>query len=61
MLRTGLPTVWGCEWKILWQWLNLDINISTEYVYVRKHTHNKNEKATEIMFCESNENEGVRV
>ena len=36
--------------------LSLDINISTKYVYVRKHTHNKNEKATEIMFCECNEN-----
>ena len=39
-----------------WQRLSLDINISTKYVYVRKHTHNKNEKATEIMFCECNEN-----
>ena len=25
-------------------------------VYIRKHTHNKNEKATEIMLCECNEN-----
>ena len=38
------------------QRISLDINISTKYVYVRKHTHNKNEKATEIMFCECNEN-----
>ena len=37
------------------QRISLDINISTKYVYVRKHTHNKNEKATEIMFCECNE------
>ena len=41
----------------IWQQLSLDINISTKYkfVYVRKYTH-KNEKATEIMFCESNKN-----
>ena len=38
------------------QRLSLDINISTKYIYIRKHTHNKNEKATEIMFCECNEN-----
>ena len=43
------------------QRLSLDINISTKYIYVRKHTHNKNEKVLEIMFCECNENWDVRV
>ena len=38
------------------QRLSLDISIITKYVYVRKHTHNNNEKATEIMFYECNEN-----
>ena len=32
------------------------INMNTKYVYLRKYTRNKNEKATEILFCESNEN-----
>ena len=36
--------------------LSLDINISAKYLYARKHTHNKDEKATEIIFCECNEN-----
>ena len=43
------------------QRLSLDINTSTKYIYVRKHPNNKNEKATEIMFYECNENWGVRV
>ena len=38
------------------QRISLDINISTKYVYVRKHTQNKNEKATEIIFCACNGN-----
>ena len=38
------------------QRISLDINISTKYAYVRKHTHNKNEKATEIIFCACNGN-----
>ena len=38
------------------QRISLYINISTKYIYVRKHTHNKTEKATEIMFCECNGN-----
>ena len=29
--------------------------MSTKYVSVKKHTHNKNEKAMEIMFCKCNE------
>ena len=37
------------------KYICLDINISTKYVYVKKHTHNKNEKAMEIMFCKCNE------
>ena len=32
--------------------LSLDINVSTKYVYVKKHIYIKNGKATEIMFCE---------
>ena len=39
------------------QRLSIDINISTKYVYVRKH--NRNEKATEIVFCKCNENQGM--
>ena len=38
------------------QRISLDINISTKYVYVRKHTHSKNEKAAEIIFCACNGN-----
>ena len=41
------------------QRLSLDINISMKYLYARKH--NKNEKATEIIYCDCNENQGVQV
>ena len=43
--------------QISWQRVGLDINISTKYVYVTKHTHTtRMKKLQKSCFCEYNEN-----
>ena len=45
-------------WSIFeWRRLGLDMNISTKYLYVTKHTHTaRMKKPRKSCFCECNEN-----